>query len=70
MIEIPKGAVSLADLSDESQAAVARLDEIFWVEMSKMESGRILQEINPVGGYEKANAVKEIVSKWGSPYLR
>jgi len=63
MIEIPKGAQSFEDLSPETQATVKRLDEIFWEEISQMESGRMLREVNPVGGYEKANAVKEIVEK-------
>jgi len=63
MIEIPKGAQSFEDLPPETQATVKRLDEIFWEETSQMESGRMLREVNPVGGYEKANAVKEIVEK-------
>jgi energy-converting hydrogenase A subunit R len=31
-----------------------------------MESGKMLKEINPVGGYEKAKAVQDIVEKMGS----
>lgn len=63
MIEIPKNAESLNDLSMRDRATVKRLDEIFWEEISRMSSGRMLLEVNPVGGYEKANAVKEIVNK-------
>lgn len=63
MIEIPRGAVSLEDLSRESRENVKRLDEIFWEKISKMESGKAFKDINPVGGQEKAKAVKEIVSE-------
>ena len=31
----------------------------------RMESGRMLLEVNPVGGTEKARAVKDIVKKAG-----
>jgi len=65
-IEIPANAKSLNDLPQESQSTIGRLDEIFWREISAMESGRMLAEVNPVGGFEKANAVKAIVGKVGT----
>jgi len=61
--EIPKGAQSLKDFPENMQQAVHRLDEIFWKGISSMEIGRILKEVNPVGGFEKAAAVEEIVAK-------
>jgi len=64
IIEIPRDAKSLDDLSSSDIAVVRRLDEIFWSEISKMSAGRMLREVNPVGGYEKANAVKEISSNF------
>jgi len=63
MLEIPDDAESFDDLPYETQRAVKRLDEIFWNEISKMNAGKILREVNPVGGSEKARAVKEIVNK-------
>lgn len=63
MIEIPKDAKTLNDFSKEDQETIKRLDEIFFDEVPRMEIGRILEEVNPVGGYEKANAVQEIVRK-------
>ncbi|MCD6325231.1 HAD hydrolase family protein [Candidatus Bathyarchaeota archaeon] len=63
MLEIPEDASAFEDLSKEIQHAVRRLDEIFWEEISQMKAGRMLQEVNPVGGFEKANAVKEIIEK-------
>jgi len=66
MLDIPEGATTFKDLPMKVQQAVERLDEIFWDEISQMKAGRILREINPVGGFEKANAVKEIVERTGS----
>jgi len=66
MIEIPEGAVSLNDFSAKDQKTIRRLDEIFWKEIAEMESGKMLGEVNPVGGFEKARAVEDIVEKTGS----
>ncbi|HIE19255.1 TPA: hypothetical protein EYP75_05970 [Candidatus Bathyarchaeota archaeon] len=66
MLDIPEDATAFEDLPKEVQHAVKRLDEIFWDEISLMNAGRMLREVNPVGGFEKANAVKEIVEKTDS----
>lgn len=63
MIEIPEGAESIRDFSNQDRKTITRLDEIFWKEIPRMASGRMLEEVNPVGGYEKANAVQDIVKK-------
>ncbi len=65
MIEIPKNADSVSEFSQRDQETVQRLDEIFWQIIPKMESGRMLREVNPVGGSEKAKAVHDIVEKMG-----
>ncbi len=65
MIEIPKNARSVNEFSRRDQETVERLDEIFWKELSDMESGKMLIEVNPVGGTEKARAVQDIVEKLG-----
>ncbi len=62
-LEIPKGAQSLRNFPTKMQRTVERLDEIFWKELSSMRIGRVLVEVNPVGGREKAEAVKDIVAK-------
>jgi energy-converting hydrogenase A subunit R len=64
--EIPKNAKSLSDFSSEHKAVLRRLDEIFWNEISKLKIGSILDEVNPVGGKEKAEAIKSIVARLGS----
>jgi len=66
MIEFPNGAVSLNDFSTRDQKTIRRLDEIFWEEIAEMESGVMLEEVNPVGGSEKAHAVEDIVERIGS----
>ena len=63
MIEIPKNANSVNDFSQRDQATIQRLDEIFWQIIPRMDSGRMLREVNPVGGSEKARAVQDIVEK-------
>jgi energy-converting hydrogenase A subunit R len=63
IIEIPQKAKSLKDFPKADQETVRRLDEIFWKEITDMKSGRMLFEVNPVGGGEKAEAVEDIVQK-------
>jgi len=65
MIEIPRNARSVSDFSQRDQETVERLDEIFWKQLSNMESAKMLTEVNPVGGSEKARAVRDIVEKLG-----
>jgi energy-converting hydrogenase A subunit R len=65
MIEIPKNSRSVNDFSQRDQATIQRLDEIFWQIIPRIESGRMLREVNPVGGSEKARAVQDIVEKLG-----
>jgi len=61
--EIPKGAQSLKDFPKELQQTVQRLDEIFWEVISSLGIGKVLGDVNPVGGFEKAAEVKEIVAE-------
>jgi len=63
MLGIPKAARSLRDFPRRMQQTVRRLDEIFWKEISSMKIGRMLREVNPVGGFEKAAAIKDIVTR-------
>jgi energy-converting hydrogenase A subunit R len=56
---------SLDNLPKEDVETIRRLDEIFWKLIARMEIGRIYSEVNPVGGSEKAEAVRSIVRKLG-----
>lgn len=65
IIEIPHGAKGLEDFPEEYQKAVQRLDEVFWKEIANMKVGRIYREVNPIGGREKAEAVKHLAQSLG-----
>jgi energy-converting hydrogenase A subunit R len=62
-IEIPLHAKNLDDLAKKDRETIHRLDEIFWKEIACTDCGRILSEIIPVGGSEKANAIKDIMKR-------
>ncbi len=65
VFEIRSDAESLDDLPREDQETVKRLDEVFWKKIAEMEIGRIYCDVNPVGGGEKAEAIKDIVDSMG-----
>jgi energy-converting hydrogenase A subunit R len=62
-IELPPGANSMADLPAPVQEAIGKFDEIFWKKIPDMNIGVIYQEVNPVGGFEKARALSESLKK-------
>jgi len=66
MFKIPKNARSLQDFPTQHQRAIKKLDQVFWEEIDKMEIGKILNEINPVGGYEKAEGIRRITARLGN----
>jgi len=51
------------NLSPQTKETIDRLEEIFWKEIVSMESGKMLEEVNPVGGREKVNAIKDSLKK-------
>lgn len=54
------------NLNPQTKEAIDRLEGIFWKEIVSMESGRMLEEVNPVGGREKVNAIKDSLKKCNS----
>ncbi len=58
---IPREANSSDDLGDEDRRTVYQYDEIFWKILPEMEIHRLIEEVNPVGGKEKAAAVLKII---------
>jgi energy-converting hydrogenase A subunit R len=64
-IALPSGAASPADLPGPVQEAVGVLDRIFGKRLPALEIGAIFQEVNPVGGPEKAKAVAESLAQTG-----
>lgn len=61
--EVPPNAKSLKELPESVQSTIEDLDDIFWEQIAEMSIGTIYSEINPVGGFEKADAVAEIAEK-------
>jgi energy-converting hydrogenase A subunit R len=64
-IEIPPGAQSLDELSEGDRQTIGLLDHIFWERLRGMEIGRALREVQPIGGPEKARALREISERTG-----
>jgi energy-converting hydrogenase A subunit R len=62
MMNIPDSNV-FSDFSEEDKKNIERLDEIVWKVIPGLSVGKVLKEVKPVGGHEKANAVKDIVAK-------
>jgi energy-converting hydrogenase A subunit R len=64
-MELPPEAATAADLPAPVQEAIAVLDRIFWERLPAMEIGALYQEVNPIGGPEKARAVSDSLAKTG-----
>ncbi len=63
LIESFGGRPMLETFSESDKENVNRLNEIFWEEMMQLEAGRMLREVNPIGGAEKANAGRSIADE-------
>lgn len=61
MITIPSDAKSIDDFTKRDQETIRRVDEIFWDIIPKLETGKILDEVDPRGGWKKAETVEKIV---------
>ncbi len=64
-LEIPKEAQKLADFAARDRETICLLDDIFWKRLATLEAGQLLQEIKPVGGPEKARALRDSVQHTG-----
>ncbi len=58
-IEIPQNATDQGDFSSADQAALARLDSIFWEVIPKMFVGKFLTDVITMGGEQKAQAIRD-----------
>jgi energy-converting hydrogenase A subunit R len=67
IITIPSTAKSLKDFSSNDQETVKRLDEIFWKEIPAKNCASIFSEVTPVGGEQKAQAIRDIAKKQQVP---
>jgi energy-converting hydrogenase A subunit R len=64
-IQIPLGVQSVDELSGEDRQTLELLDHIFWERVWGMEIGRVLREVQLIGGPEKARALREISERTG-----
>ncbi len=69
-IEVISITEKLDTLSEDSKKTVKRLDEIFWEEIIYMEAGKLLNEVNPIGGPEKVRAVMASLDRTGNSLNR
>jgi energy-converting hydrogenase A subunit R len=66
MIEWGEGASGLADLPQTGRGVVQRLNQVFWEEMAGMQIGRVLAEVDPIGGEGKAAVLRAIMQQTGA----
>lgn len=66
-IELPVGATSDEDLSEDLLRVLRRMEEIFFEIIWNMDCGVYLREVNPIGGEEKARACKTISERLAIP---
>jgi energy-converting hydrogenase A subunit R len=67
MVNIPPAAKTLKDFSSIDQETLSRLDDVFWNEIASMPIGKVFFEVKPVGGEQKAEAIRDAVKKLGAP---
>lgn len=65
-IEWKEGAADVGDLSPQGQKTVRQLNQLFWEELAGMQIGRVLEDVDPIGGEGKAAAVRTILQRTGA----
>lgn len=65
MLEWSDDTKEIRDLPENHQQTLRRLDRIFWQTIAKMKIGRILEEVDPMGGVQKAKAVLKSLERTG-----
>jgi energy-converting hydrogenase A subunit R len=66
MIEWGGNTTGSADLSPQGREVVQQLNQLFWEELAGMQIGRVLEEVDPIGGEGKAAAVRTILQRTGA----
>jgi energy-converting hydrogenase A subunit R len=62
-LEIPQNAETLDDMPTSHQETMKKMDRVFWEEIPNMHVGELFSQVNPIGGFEKAKAIQDILSK-------
>ncbi len=66
-IEVSRTARSVRDLPQDGRRTIQRLDQIFWNEMTDMQSYQLMIDTQTIGDEEKASSVVEVCKKMGVP---
>ncbi|MFH0957645.1 MAG: hypothetical protein V1897_02985 [Pseudomonadota bacterium] len=62
-ISIDEDVRSVSDLSSSDMEIIGWLDSFFWNEFPQLDIYALVESVNPVGGREKAEAIREIISR-------
>lgn len=62
---IPPRAQKPEDLSSETRESISQMERIFGEVIPGMDIGRIYEEVNPIGGPEKARTLEESLARTG-----
>ena len=65
MLSWPHDADGVSALAPPDKEIFARLEEIFWKLIPSMDIGRIYEDVNPVGGHEKALSLDHASQRTG-----
>jgi len=65
LLQLPPEAKGPEGLDPISREVASRLDEIFWEELPRKSCWRMAEEVRPVGGEEKAEALKAALEREG-----
>jgi len=66
LLSWPEQCESRQDLDEVNLETLKRLDEIFWEIIPSMSIGKIMEDVNPVGGPEKAKGVEDSLLRTGN----
>jgi energy-converting hydrogenase A subunit R len=71
IVDLPEFDLPAADgahdsISAESWRTINELDAIFWERLPMMAIYKLVEEVNPIGGREKAAALEDIAAREGS----
>ena len=67
VLEISRTARSVRDLPQDARRTIQRLDQMFWNEMTDMQSYQLMMDTLTIGDEEKASSVVEVCKKMGVP---
>ena len=65
LLSWPEECSGRQDLDSTNLDTLERLDQIFWEIIPNMSIGRIMEDVNPVGGPEKAKGVEDSILRTG-----